>query len=148
MSKQAEHISNICTNNNQLNVLAKRARQLEQLDTAFQASLPAEFVAHCRLVNISDNALIVHTDNAAYASLLRFQASTLCQALSAQLPQTIDKLDVKVRPLFTPTEPVKLAERILDDNAANTLQQTADFLEQGDLKTALEKLAKRSQKPI
>ena len=148
MSKQAERISNICTHNNHLNVLAKRAQQLVQLNTVFQSSLPTEFKAHCQLVNIHEHSLIVHTDNAAYASLLRFQAATLCQALSAHLPQTVSKLDVKVRPLFIPTKPIKLPERLLSNTASNTLQQTADFLEQGHLKTALEKLAKRSQKTI
>jgi len=146
MSKQAERVSNICTNNQQLKALAKRAQQLKQLNLVFQSALPTEFEAHCRLVNVNEHTLIVHTDNAAYASLLRFQAATLCQALSAHLPQTIDKLDVKVRPLFIPTKPIKLPERLLSNTASNTLQQTADFLEQGHLKTALEKLAKRSQK--
>jgi len=148
MSNYPERISHVCTHNNKLNTLTKRAQQLKQLNTFFQSALPTEFKAQCYLVNITDNALIVHTDNPACASLLRFYANTLCQALSEHLPHTVYKLDVKVRPLFTETPPIKLPPRTLPSKAADTLQQTAQFLEQGTLKSALEKLAKRSKKPI
>lgn len=143
MTKKLERISTVCTKNNQLSKLSQRAQQLNQLNYILQQVMPPQFSAHCHLANVSEQTIIIHTDNANYASLLRFQAATLCKALSEHLPSPVSKLDVKVRPKVTLSEQTNSSSLSLSDDAATSLQQTADSLEEGPLKTALNKLAKR-----
>lgn len=143
MTNKPERISSVCTKNSQLSKLSQRAQQLNQLNYILQQVMPPQFSAHCYLANVSEQTLIIHTDNANYASLLRFHAATLCKALSEHLPNAVSKLDVKVRPKFTLSEQTNSSAASLSDKAATSLQQTADSLEDGPLKTALNKLAKR-----
>jgi len=145
MTNKLERINTVYSKNNQLNRLSLRAQQLNQLNTVLQQMLPPQFQQHCYLANINENILVIHADSANYASLLRFQASTLCDAISKHLPQIVNKLDVRVRPLSS-NSPEALSKISLPNSAAKALQQTADNMEESPLKTALTKLAKR-QKP-
>jgi len=145
MTKKPERINAIYTSSRQLNKLSQRAQQLNQLNYILQQVMPAQFSAHCQLANINQQTLVVHTDNASYASLLRFQAKTICSALSEHLPQPVTKLELKVRPLTTPKKIDDSVSISLPDDAADALVQTANSMEEGSLKTALENLAKRRQ---
>jgi len=146
MTNRPERINAVCSSNSQLNRLSQRAQQLNQLNYVLQQVMPPQFSAHCQLANINQQTLVVHTDNASYASLLRFQAKTICSALSEHLSQPVTKLELKVRPLITPKQSDDSASIVLSDDAAKTLSQTASSMEEGSLKTALENLAKRRQK--
>jgi len=146
MSKKPEQVSTVCSNNNQLSRLSKRARYLSQLNYILQQVMPPQFSAHCQLANISEQTLIVHTDNASYASLLRFQANTLCKALSEHLTQPVTKLEVKVRPKFSPIKTEITSTISLPKDAADALEQTAETMEEGPLKAALQRLAERRVK--
>ena len=146
MSNKPEPVSTVCSKNNQLSRLAKRARYLSQLNYILQQVMPPQFSAHCQLANINEQTLIVHTDNASYASLLRFQANTLCKALSEHLPQPVTKLDVKVRPKDAPIRTHTESTISLPKDAADALEQTAEIMEEGPLKSALQRLAQRRAK--
>jgi len=146
MTNKPERISAVCTKNSRLNQLSQRAQQLNQLNYILQQVMPPQFSAHCHLANIHDQTLVVHTDNATYASLLRFQANTLCKALSEHLSQDVNKLEVKVKPPVSLKQTDSSSTISLPDDAADALKQTADSMEDGALKTALEKLAKRREK--
>jgi hypothetical protein len=147
MANKPERINAVCEQNSQLNHLTQRVQQLNQLNLVLQQTLPIQFSSHCHLANVSAEHIIIHTDNASYASLLRFQAPAICKTLSEYLPQAVNKLEVKVRPnspiLSSSTTNTSLT---LPARAAESLQQTADSIENGALKTALEKLAQRSHK--
>lgn len=143
MTNKPESIETVCSQNTQLKSLIQRARQLNQLNIILQQALPVQFVNHCHLANISDKSIIVHTDNANFASLIRFQAASLCKALSEYLPHPVSKLEVKVKPTFLPLSPHTSANINLSAGAANALKYTAQTIEEGALKTAMEKLAKR-----
>jgi len=146
MTNKPEKISSVYTKNSQLSKLSQRAQQLNQLNYILQQVMPAQFSAHCHLANIHDQTLVIHTDNASYASLLRFQASTLCTALSEHLPQPVSKLEVKVKPPLAPKQTDTSTTITLSNDAADALTQTADSMEEGLLKEALQKLAKRRKK--
>ena len=143
MPREPKVINNIFKNNTALSKIAKHAQLLNRLNHTFQQSLPAQFSAHCKLANIKGATLVIHTDNASYSSLLRFQSPVLCRALSRELEVDIKKLEVKVRPHFVSFEKQPLNPMFLPESAANSLQQTADSMDKGPLKTALEKLATR-----
>ncbi len=127
-----------------LHQLSQRAKLLEQLNHTLQQALPAPFAAHCRLANIDNATLIIHTDNASYASLIRFQAPVLCKTLSTKLAMTVDKIEVKVRPHYSPLQNTILNTISLPKSAATSLQQVAQTIDNDSLKTALEKLLKRA----
>jgi hypothetical protein len=125
--------------------MAQRAEQLEHLNHALQQSLPAQFSAHCKLANLNGTTLVIHTDNASYSSLIRFQAPMLCRTLSQALALDINTLEVKVRPNHRPFVNQSSNPISLPSSASTALSQTAETLENGPLKTALEKLAKRQK---
>lgn len=144
MSKRPQRINSICQGNSTLHQLSQRAKLLEQLNYTLQQALPTPFAAHCRLANIADTTLIIHTDNASYASLIRFQAPVLCKTLSTKLAIAIDKVEVKVRPHYIPLQQTTLNAISLPKSAATSLQQIAKTIDNDPLKIALEKLAKRT----
>ena len=145
MSNKLEPINSIYSNSSQLSKLSQRVQQLEQLNVILKQVVPSQFADHCHLANVNEHTLVIHTDNASYASLLRFQAKVLCSALSKHLPQIVNKLDVRVRPKNTSSLNTILPSLLLSDDAAISLQQTADSIEEGPLKEALKRLSQRHQ---
>lgn len=143
MRREPKPITSIVKNHSALSKINKRTQLLERLNNAFQQSLPAQFSAHCKLANINGKTLVVHTDNASYSSLLRFQAPALCRTLSQELALDITTLEVKVRPHFVHFENPPSDPRFLPEAAATALQQTADNMDDGPLKSALKRLATR-----
>ena len=82
MTKQPKKIRSICQQNSVLHQLSQRSKKLEQLNYLLKQALPSQFSAHCRLANINNSTLIIHTDNASYASLIRFQSPVIIKTLS------------------------------------------------------------------
>ena len=144
MTKRPQRIDSVCQHNSMLHQLSQRARFLEQLNYLLQQTLPTPFAAHCHLANIHDATLIIHTDKASYASLIRFQAPALCKTLSTELDMTIDKIDVKVRPNYAPLQNTTVNSISLPNSAVTSLQQFAQTTNNEPLKIALEKLVKRA----
>ncbi|MDF1587750.1 MAG: DUF721 domain-containing protein [Gammaproteobacteria bacterium] len=143
MKNRLNHIKNVYQQNDILKRLSQHTQLLAQLNHVLQQSLPPQYSAHCRLANIKDDTLIIHTDNASLASMVRFQAPILCKTLSDQLDRSFSKIIVKVKPHHIPLNNPNTNMLSMPENAARTIQQTAHDLEDGSLKTALEKLAKR-----
>lgn len=145
MANKLERINTVCKQNSQLAQLTQRVQRLNELNIIMQQTLPIQFAGHCHLANVTAEHIVIHTDNASLASLLRFQAPVLCKTLSEHLPQAISKLDVKVRPSSTFLSSTPSSDITLPAQAAESLLQAADSIENGALKTALEKLAQRSK---
>ena len=131
MAKRPTQISNVYQKHAALYKMTQRAQLLEQLNHAFQQSLPAQFSAHCKLANINGSTLIIHTDNASYSSLIRFQAPVLCRTLSQELSIDINTIEVKVRPNYSPFENQSSNPISLPSSASKALKQTADTMEEG-----------------
>ena len=146
MSNKPEKVSLVCKQNSQLYKITQRAQKLNHLNFILQQVMPPQFSAHCLLANINNQTIIIHTDNATYASLLRFQATTLCKAISEHTSQNVTKLEVRVKPSFQAIQPSNPNPFSLTSNAADSLSETADSLDDGPLKIALQKLAKRHSK--
>jgi hypothetical protein len=146
MSNKPEKVSLVCKQNSQLYKITQRAQKLNHLNYIIQQVMPIQFAAHCLLANINNDTIIIHTDNASYASLLRFQANTLCKTVSEHTSQNLTKLDVKVKPSFQAIQPNNPSPFSLSSNAAVCLNQTADNIDDGPLKVALQKLAQRYNK--
>lgn len=144
MSRKPERLAKLYKQNSHFKWLTVHAQQLSKLNIILQKSLPLQFSNHCRLANISLDKVVIHTDKASYASMLRFQAPLICKTLSAHLPEPVSKLDVKVRPLPTLIrQSGNHAAMHISTKTAALLQSTAAEIEDGPLKSALNKLAKR-----
>lgn len=143
MSKNLEQINAICSKDSRLSRLSLRAKNLNKLNYILQQVMPAQFSSHCYLANVNEHTLVIHADNASYASLLRFHAKVLCAAVSEHQPQIVNKLEVKVRAKSMPLKSEATSSLSLPNNAANSLRQMAEDMEDGSLKVALNNLANR-----
>lgn len=142
--KKPNRIDTVCINNNYLQGLIKRAQWLNQLNILLQQTVPASFSAHCQLANVHDDVLIIHTENAAHASLLRFQTKTICRTFSNHCHTQFNKLEVRVRPLTTEAvQRVTTNNLNLPEQAADALKMTATSIGESALKQSLNKLAER-----
>lgn len=145
MSNKPLHFATVCQSNQQLQQITKRAQKLTQLNSILQEILPSQFAGHCQLANLNDNKIIIHTESAAIASLLRFHSATICKTLSNQLAVKIDRVEVKVKPGQSAQKSTRSNTIDMSDNNAALIAQTAAALDDGQLKTALHKLAKRGE---
>jgi hypothetical protein len=65
----------------QLNKLIEQARAIELLNKRFASLLPSEFASHCRIGHFEAGVLTLFTDNAAWATRLRYAVPTLLSNL-------------------------------------------------------------------
>lgn len=143
MAKQPEQINSICQHNAMLAKLAQHAQLIEKLNHTLHQALPLQFSAHCHLANIKNQTLIIHTDNASFASLIRFQAPALCKAFSEHLTMPISDIEIKVRPEINAPAVAPPPVTLLPKSAAKALQQTAEVIDNEALSASLDRLAKR-----
>jgi hypothetical protein len=143
MSKQPEQINSICQHNKILAKLAQHAQLIEKLNHTLHQTLPLEFSAHCRLANIKNQTLIIHTDNASFASFIRFQVPALCKTFSSHLKIPISNIEIKVRPEIAPLATAEGTTTLLPETAAIALQKTSQVIDNEELSASLDKLANR-----
>lgn len=146
MSNKPLRLSSICQTSQQLQQIAKRAKKLAQLNIILQEILPSQLAGRCQLANMQNNKLIIHTENAAIASLLRFHSATLIKTFSSQLAAPVDRVEVKVKPDYRHQPSANTNTLNMSDSNAALIAQTAAGLDDGQLKTALHKLARRGQR--
>lgn len=148
MSDKPRAFARLCQQHPHLLQLHSRAQKLTQLDILLQAILPSNFAGRCRLVNREGSEATIIAENAAIASLLRFQTRKICQQLSNQLDEPVSKITVKVRPDYQ-LQPARARLQhtlSLSDDNARLIKQTAEGISDLQLKAALSRLAKRGGK--
>lgn len=143
MSKQPEKINSICQHNAMLAKLAQHAQLIEKLNHTLHQTLPLQFSAHCHLANIKNQTLVIHTDNASFASLIRFQVPALCKTFTEHLKMPIKHIEIKVRPKITAPITIKRPTTTLPESAAKVIQQTAEVIGNDALSASLKRLATR-----
>lgn len=148
MSDKPRAFARLCQQHPHLLQLHSRAQKLTQLDILLQAILPSNFAGRCRLVNREGSEATIIAENAAIASLLRFQTRKICQQLSNQLAEPVSKITVKVRPNYQlqPARARLQPTLSLSDDNARLIKQTAEGISDLQLKAALSRLAKRGGK--
>ncbi|MCX4190329.1 DciA family protein [Methylophaga sp. OBS3] len=148
MSDKPRAFAKLCQQHPRLLQLNSRAQKLTQLDSLLQAILPSNFAGRCRLVNRDGDEATIIAENAAIASLLRFQSRKICQQLSTQLTEPVKKVNVKVRPehQLQPARPRLKHQLALSQDSAQIIEQTAEGISDLNLRAALQRLAKRSNK--
>jgi hypothetical protein len=124
--------------------LVNRARALVGLNALVQELLPETLKAHCRVLSVRDETLVLAADSPVWAARLKFHSSQLVKQLNRQ--QTVKLRTVRIR--VRPPEKQLVTERRntplkLGINSATALRQAADSVSDPDLKSALLRLANR-----
>jgi hypothetical protein len=85
--------------------LLAQASFLQQLNETSYQCLPTSLAAHCLVANIRGNRLILHTDSAAHATLLRYHVPLLIEHLQRHhgLPN-LCKATIKIRMIASRAE--------------------------------------------
>lgn len=127
----------------------KQARILDGFMPFIRSVLPPEFHAHVKVANIRSNSLILVTDSPVWTTRLRQLSSHILQALkdnSSNLPKTqiIHHIQIQTRYQAGGSPPPKRTVKHkpgLSRSTAERLNQSADSIEDPELKRALSKLA-------
>ncbi len=123
----------------------ERARSLQRLERAVLGVLPQDMAAHCSVMNLKKETLVLGVRSPAWASRLRFAAPRLLKQLQCQLSLEVRRLDVRVIP---EREEIPLPSRrpvgMSLDNAT-LLARTADSVDHPQLREALYRLAAKTR---
>lgn len=126
--------------------LLARAKALQQLTHKVHQYLPAQLAPHCSIANIRGNCLILHTDTAARASLLRYHLPALIKHLQQhQELRSLGRASIKVRPHPRQPSASPAGQRAkLSQANVSLLRQVAKGTSDPCLKAAFLRLAHRA----
>jgi hypothetical protein len=124
--------------------LVSQARSLMALEVSLQELLPEPLNAHCRLLAIREETLVLAADSPVWAARLRFHAPQLVTQLRHTQSVKLRTIRVRVRPpeRNVATEHRKTTIQCSKESKAS-LQQVAQTISDPGLKTALLRLANR-----
>lgn len=77
---------------------AQFAAQLKQWQQLFRQVVPETLAAHCQVLNVRDNKLVVETDAATWATQLKFLQSDIITHFQQDAMPQLRQLDVRVKP--------------------------------------------------
>jgi len=127
--------------------LLKRARSLQRLEQAVLRLLPKDLDAHCSVMNLKREILILGVRSSAWAARLRFAAPELVKQLQCQLSLDVTAIDVRVIPEKIDIQPVSRKPASISMENANLLAQTAEDVGSPELREALYRLAAKTREP-
>jgi len=135
----------IIKNSAHLQKLIQSSHDQQQIFLKIKELLEPQLAAHCISTHYSGQSLKLFTDSSVWASRFRFQSKSLLKKLyDNHIP--VHKLDVKVIPESRPPEPRKHPARRISEQAAQTLIDTADSIDDEKLQAAMRKLANSALK--
>lgn len=123
-----------------------KAKHLEKLTRLIKASLPLNCQDHVQVSDIRDFQLVLITDSPAWSSRLRLYSKNMIQMLEEHTNIKVNRVLVKLSQPKKPAEKIVKKFRHLNKKSALLIQQTAEAIEDPDLKRALNHLAKNSAK--
>lgn len=124
--------------------LVKQAERLLVLETLVLNALPDDCRAYCRLASYRNGILKLQSDNAGWATNIRFQQTQIIKQLKNYRPfKEIRQVQVKVKPVYSQPRPTT-KHKPISAAAARHLQEMADSFEEPQLCAALRHLAERS----
>lgn len=123
----------------------ERARKLSRLEKAVRQLLPAELAAHCKVLNLKNEILVLATPSPAWSGRLRFASADLMQQLQRRYALEIRQVELKVQPEAVESEAVIPSPPTLSLRSATLLAQTATSLSHPPLQEALLRLAAKTR---
>jgi hypothetical protein len=124
--------------------LVSQTRILIATESLLQELLPDPLKAHCHLLAIREETLVLAADSPVWAARLRFHAPQLVKQLKRSQTVKLRTIRIRVRP---PERQIPAAPREAtisrSKNSTAALQQVAQTVSDPGLKTALLRLANR-----
>lgn len=142
MQPKSQSLKALLSGNAELRQLTATARELQQLHATLCRLLPDSLRNHCLGVEQRTDTLIIYMDNAANATLIRYQQRQLLSQLAGSR-LSCNHLQVRILPPPVPPPALKRVARTLPEPVRAMLQSTAAGLEDGPLSHALRNLAHR-----
>ena len=135
-------ISNLLHSN-----LVKKARDLNKLGHLVHSCLPDNCRPHVQIAGIKDNCLVLIVDSPVWSSRIRLFSNNIMDILKQHKLTEVQQIRIRLSQV-EPVKPEKVYEkRHLDERSSKLIEQTADSIEDPELKQALHKLA-ANKKPI
>jgi hypothetical protein len=122
----------------------ERARKLARLEKAVLNLLPADLRAHCKVLNLKNETLVLATHSPAWAGRLRFAAPELCKQLECQYSLAVPRVDIRIHPLAIEKTQSKQPSMRISGTNATLLAQTAESISHTALREALYRLAAKT----
>jgi hypothetical protein len=128
--------------------LLSRARALGELDALVHELIPSPLNAHCRVLAVRDDTLIVAADSPVWAARLRYQSAQLVKQLSGVSSVKLRTVQVRVRaPEQSPECRITSIRKPVSGGNSMALKQAARSVTDAGLKAALLRLAARRTLP-
>ncbi|TCK17324.1 uncharacterized protein DUF721 [Thiogranum longum] len=125
--------------------LLQRARSLQRLEQAALRLLPDDLAAHCSVMNLKNEILILGVPSPAWAARLRFAAPDFTKQLQCQLSLAVTGIEVRVIPETLDIQAVSKKPEGLSMHNATLLAQTAEDVDHPGLREALYRLAAKAR---
>lgn len=125
--------------------LLDRARKLQRLEQAVLQLLPENLSAHCKVMNLKNEILILATTSSAWAARLRFATPDLLKQLECQHALRLRSIQLRIEPETIENQPLKRPPARLSMASATLLAQTAQSVNHPALQEALYRLAAKAR---
>ncbi len=119
----------------------RQAQALSALQRQFDAVLPARFRGEAHVVALEEGEMRVLCSNGAIASRLRLEAQSLADALQKR-GLAVRRVNLKVQPTSARKPAPPRAKAPLSATARQAFAAASEELEEGEVKTALQRLLK------
>jgi hypothetical protein len=125
--------------------LLERARKLQRLEQAVLGLLPGNVAAHCKVMNLKNEILVLAAPSSAWAARLRFAAPELVQQLKGQYALQLRTIQVHIQPESHEIQSIRQPPLKLSLASGTLLAQTAQTVNHPALREALYRLAAKAR---
>lgn len=135
--------------NLQLNpALVSKSHDLERLTALLNGELPRETSGHYHVAGIDNSTLVIITDSPVWTTRLRQLGPSIIEILAERAAKNVNHVRIVSRrgSIKTPYQPNQTVNRILSAKSGQHLSQTAEYIQDNELKNALLKLSERVNK--
>ena len=125
--------------------LLERARKLQRLEQAVLGLLPENVAAHCKVMNLKNEILVLSAPSSAWAARLRFAGPELVRQLNGRSALKLRSIQVHIQPESEKIQSIKQPPLQLSLASGTLLAQTAQTVKHPALREALYRLAAKAR---
>jgi hypothetical protein len=125
--------------------LLERARKLQRLERAVLGLLPENLAAHCSVMNMKNEILILAVPTSAWAARLRFAGPELVKQLKGQFALSLRSVQIRIQPETVEIQSIRRPQLKLSLASGTLLVQTAQTVNHPALREALYRLAAKAR---
>lgn len=121
--------------------LVKQARNLDKLQHLVHACLPDNCRQHVKIAGIKDNCLLLMVDSPVWSSRIRLYTNHILDMLRQHKLAEVQQIRIRLSQAEPERPEPVFAKRQLDERSSRLIEQTANSIDDAELKQALHKLA-------